>query len=469
MPKFRLLKIALFVFFFSFLTFFYINLHQTLKTQPAKAAGDFHYVRAGATGLNNGSDWTNAWTNLPATLARGDTYYIADGAYSSYTFDDAVSGTQYITIKKAIESDHGTDAGWNSSYGDGQAVFDASIRFYTSFWEFNGQVGGGQGSWDSGYGFKITTQSDVNGTKLASVYNNSSNISIRHTDMVFEGDIGGTTAWDHDAFYALGGSDILLSYCSFKHSGRVHLLTQDINRLTLEHSYLYRNRECALQHSAPWADSGSDNIVIKNNFFRENMGTAWLDILSRGSFAVSDNWEIYGNIFLGGGREYNVTNGTIVVINGQEANNWKIYNNTFANIDGAYGVTGIAFANGVTTSGGHQIYNNIWYNCENSSYSFASGDTTSVYDYDLFIGGSHGAETHEQVMAGNPFTDISSLDFRLTSATQTGFSLSSPYNLDLSGNARGSDGVWDRGAYEYVSVSAADVIPPSAPVGVAVN
>ena len=36
------------------------------------------------------------------------------------------SGTQYITIKKAIETDHGTNTGWNSDYGDGQAVFTAS-------------------------------------------------------------------------------------------------------------------------------------------------------------------------------------------------------------------------------------------------------------------------------------------------------------------------------------------------------
>jgi parallel beta-helix repeat protein len=58
------------------------------------------YVRAGAIGNGTGSDWTNAITQLPATLTRGYTYYIADGSYGSYTFDDAVSGTQVITLKK---------------------------------------------------------------------------------------------------------------------------------------------------------------------------------------------------------------------------------------------------------------------------------------------------------------------------------------------------------------------------------
>src|SRR5262245_44026348 len=76
-----------------------------------------HYIRSGATG--NGSDWTNASSALPTSLVRGDTYYIADGSYSGYTVDDAVSGTQVITLKKATAADHGTDTGWVSTYGDG--------------------------------------------------------------------------------------------------------------------------------------------------------------------------------------------------------------------------------------------------------------------------------------------------------------------------------------------------------------
>ena len=72
------------------------------------------------------SGGTGAYKALPATLVRGDTYYIADGSYPSYTVDDAVSGTIVITIKKATTSAHGTENGWDSSYGDGQAVFTSS-------------------------------------------------------------------------------------------------------------------------------------------------------------------------------------------------------------------------------------------------------------------------------------------------------------------------------------------------------
>src|SRR5262245_7797716 len=78
------------------------------------------YVRAGAAGANTGADWTNAYSVLPATLVRGDVYYLADGSYPGYIFDDASSGTTLITIKKATVNDHGTDTGWLASYGDGQ-------------------------------------------------------------------------------------------------------------------------------------------------------------------------------------------------------------------------------------------------------------------------------------------------------------------------------------------------------------
>ena len=50
---------------------------------PAGAAG-IHYVKADATGANNGLSWTNAYTDLQAGLAAaewGDEIWVAQGAY----------------------------------------------------------------------------------------------------------------------------------------------------------------------------------------------------------------------------------------------------------------------------------------------------------------------------------------------------------------------------------------------------
>ena len=53
-------------------------------TAPAVHAATY-YVRAGATGANNGSDWSNAWSRPSninqSVLQPGDTVYIAAGTY----------------------------------------------------------------------------------------------------------------------------------------------------------------------------------------------------------------------------------------------------------------------------------------------------------------------------------------------------------------------------------------------------
>ncbi len=71
-----------------------------IGTLSAEAAS-VYYVHSDATGANNGIDWSNAYTSLPAALVRSATYYIADGSYGSYTFDDTEASTTYIFIKKA--------------------------------------------------------------------------------------------------------------------------------------------------------------------------------------------------------------------------------------------------------------------------------------------------------------------------------------------------------------------------------
>ncbi|MGZ3806381.1 MAG: hypothetical protein ACXVB4_19375, partial [Pseudobdellovibrionaceae bacterium] len=81
------------------------------------------YVRPGASGNNSGSDWSNAYNGLPSSLTRGNTYYLAPGNYGDHTFNDANSGTSLITLKKATAADHGTESGWSSTYGTGQAIF----------------------------------------------------------------------------------------------------------------------------------------------------------------------------------------------------------------------------------------------------------------------------------------------------------------------------------------------------------
>lgn len=436
------------------------------------SAGATCYIRAGAAGLGNGSDWHNAYPSFAAaglhaqtsTAPRGNTYYVAgaSASYGAMDFRNAASGDLAITIKKATEQDHGTSTGWDATYGTLSARFSATVLFRTSNWVFDGVTGGGPGRWDSGHGFYIGSTIAAAGVKVLRIDNMSRNITVRHTDMCHETDIGGTDLRDHDTFYCLGASNVTLSHCALRHAGRVHFLTANMSNVTIERCYMYRCKESATQHAESWSDQGSSNVIIRNCLFKHNMGTGVIVVLSRGGDPrISDNWQIYGNVFLGGERTYDCTDGIICVINSQIANNWRIYNNSFVNLRGAGGTTGLQFHS--STGGGHAIYNNIWYNCQAVSYSF--GAVTAVHDYDLFIGNLRTpSQLHLQFGAGDPFASIAGHDFNLKAPTAAGKSdLGPPFDIDPYHRTRGRDGVWDRGACEFGGAPAILPEPPTNP------
>ncbi|MGZ3786733.1 MAG: hypothetical protein ACXVC3_19500, partial [Bdellovibrio sp.] len=136
-------------------------LAELLSFSVASQAMD-HYIRAGATGTADGSDWMNAWTDIPTTLIRGDTYYIAGGAYGPHTFS-ALNGTAYAYLKKATVASHGTATGWNDTFASGQAVFSGITAWIInmSYLDVDGVVGSGSNSSD--YGIRLNSSATSQG------------------------------------------------------------------------------------------------------------------------------------------------------------------------------------------------------------------------------------------------------------------------------------------------------------------
>ncbi len=137
--------------------------------------------------INDGSDWINAYTSLPAYLTRGHTYYVADGSYGTYTFDDADSGTTYIYIKKATAADHGTETEWDSSYGDGSADW-TYLDIQTNYLEIDGQVGQGASFFPDyvAYGIKVvrtTTADNQNSIRLGQSGQTKNHITLKHIEV----------------------------------------------------------------------------------------------------------------------------------------------------------------------------------------------------------------------------------------------------------------------------------------------
>ncbi len=418
-----------------------------------------HFVRQGATGSGNGNDWSNAYTSLPATLARGDTYYIAAGSYPGRTFNTPTGGTAVITIKKAIESDHGTGTGWLSGYGTGQATFNGMLEFTSSYWVIDGQTGGGAANnWNQNFGFKIIETRDANALiRIAYPNNKADYITVKHVDMQGKGSAaasGGSYSNDGMAIY--GASNITLSYYHMRGIGRCPFFGSPKNSI-FEHGWVESYFGSSAVHSEI-ASLAAYNQNIGDTTFRYSLFT---DIQSTGGLMWNNYSDptahlyVYGNVFYKpAGAVWGAANGLIggwsTSTNNMAANIW-VYNNTFININQQ------SLSSFPTVYSGNIASNNIFYNSDSPNFS-----RFATHDYNHFInsGGTQSEPHGTSATSGVPFVNFVGLDFRLTAHTTTGTSLSSPFNIDPLGTVRGSNGAFDRGAFQFISNTAL-LMPPT--------
>jgi len=409
-------------------------------------AQNAYYIRSGANGTNNGSDWTNAYTSLPSTLVRGSTYYIADGSYSDVSIN--LSGTSIVTIKKCPSSSLKVDscqsvAGWNDAYGDDQAIFSGSFWLNSGYVTIDGQTE---------YGIKIIRSAlsqDTAAIRCAAP--SCPNLTVQYVEM--QGP-GGATAYNY--LYNSRGVDtelttewndnMLISHCKIhgfstgikiadslnstieycdmydmiSSNANIHqdgiYITGTCGGLTIRHNKMHNYSPEGIYFSGPYEGTYS-GVYIYGNTFYNNLNSVPLNQYSRGVETDLHKYN-YGKI-----------------------SNLKIYNNTFVNLWATFRIT----SSPDDVGPGSEFRNNLMYN--------AGGVST---DSDLVA-------SHNTIASSNPFVDLSRFNLRLSSPTEAGYALSSPYNTDMDGNTRGSDGTWDRGAYEFGGSSPSPSVPPSPP------
>lgn len=413
-----------------------------------------HYVLASATGSASGADWTNAYTALPASLIRGDTYYIGNGSYSSYLFDDAPqTGGSTISIIKATAANSGAVAGWNAAYA-AQASF-TSWDFDTSNYTVDGQYRNDADWFDrTGYGFLVGTGgSQVNQIDLLNCSAVFHNIVIKYTAVRGYDDFAGLSNSVDIGAYAIhsnstGCTDAQYNGLQFSYD----LVQGSVNQWLLRNStgaiIEYSAGENTIGNAANHGDTinayySVQNMIVRYNKFRHLYTTACSGCGSTGWIPYccgSGGLEVYGNWvsdFRGGDGAI----GYSTCSPSDCPSNTKIYNNTWDSCnDGSGGDGGIQLGNGTN----NVAYNNIWVNCTGISLNGVT------HDYNAYGGGSAQGETHGTInFSTSNFVNYAALDFRLANATTAGTSLASPYNVDLLGTTRGADGTWDRGAYEY--------------------
>ena len=195
--------------------------------------------------------------------------------------------------------------------------------------------------------------------------------------------------------------------------------------------------------SLPTINKSLTNIIVRYNLFDGHSGEGGMTGIIVANNADNIGAKVYGNVF----NAVVVGNGIITGTSAGNLNNAEVYNNTFINC---------FVATNTPLSGpgsGNVAYNNIFHNMSASMNTF-------THNYNYFISATGApSEANRQVSTTNPFVNSSGGNFHLTGATAAGTSLLPPYNGDVDGSVRGSDGVWDRGAYEFGT----DAQPPATP------
>lgn len=394
------------------------------------------YVRPGASGNGSGSDWANAYTSLPPSLNRGDTYWLADGNYGSRNFNDA--GTATITLKKATPASHGTSTGWSDAYGAGQATF-SNMNFDAGNYVIDGAKRN-ESNWADSASYGIRNSGGVYSSRLSSSSGTcADNLTLRYVDIGAPVGSGVSSAGSSGLYLGGFGSGSLACdnwtlHRSHVHNTKIHVQCAGCNALKIEYTHFGTGWGKEAIRGQVYAS----NMVVRHSVFKDSCQRDPADATSgcTGEIALwdgsgFDNNEVYGNVFYKTTNEINT--GGVIIIGGNGSSwvgpggaNTKVFNNT---LSGYKDGTAMILLNGSGTA----CKNNVW-------YGVASGVGT---------GCNSGSSSNNVVLSSSPFVSVSVGDFKLTVATTSGAALPSPYDVDMKGTKRGADGVWDIGAFEY--------------------
>lgn len=399
------------------------------------------YVRAGASGAANGTDWTNAFTAIPSAVTRGDTVYVATGSYGTpNALDDAVSSTTVSFLKKATVADHGTSTGWNDAYGTGQAVFSGNLFIHTGYWVVDGQVGGGPGSWQSGHGFKFKTIQIINANFEINDPVPGGNIELRHIELE-----GTLTPGTDDAVSTATLDGLIVSHCYTHNTDNCPFNLYVSTNITVQYCYSGEFASHPIDHHAEiFFLYGRGNVTIRWNLFR------WAESTG-GIMCNNPNGEpiqIYGNVFYRAAGETWAYGGDGLV--GTWSNradlslhDMTVANNTFIGIELSDSGGNCAAVIGTTPHSDLVWVNNLFYECEGGT-GLPNGAWANNYNH--YVNSGSESEANGSTASGDPFFDYTDLDFSLVSNTPAGEDLGSPYNVDMLGNTRTT---WTRGAIEF--------------------
>lgn len=411
------------------------------------------YVRppTDSYGSGDGSSWENAFSGLPEQRVRGALYYFSSGDFfdesldrvENYVFDDVEDEESFIWLVKATLDDHGDDAGFEDALAQGPARL-GPLAFVTGRYVIDGRSGEGTG----GYGFEIDHRdcalraSDFIASPIFFPWNSeTAYLWIDGVDIEDCGNHDDPTTRSQDAVYAVAGvSHIVISNSYLHDAWRNLFFLQDAYDVMLEGNVFSR---AGLHHEANTiAVRNTRNVVIRRNRIVDSVnnyislqGVRNVTIASNVMTRTLDDWDNWAGIF-----------------SQDPALNVLVAHNTFFNLEGLN--IGVRFT---AETENLLVINNLWAHNRCNQIMLNGEHRTNAFWDNQRVDGNEPVSLDEgveeegvQVFEEDPFVDSQSGDLHLAGATEPGEALDVAFvEIDLDGNPRGSDGVADRGAYEY--------------------
>lgn len=462
----------------------WLLVYAVLTCLSAQALAANHYVWCGGKGT--GADFNNAYTDLPASLVRGDTYVVAGSTSCTYGVHHfADSGTTPITIRRASALLDAGVAGYQSSFANSQARWISNSSGGTNpyIWSleatnyvFDGNIDSDAGEATTACGTScgfylgdaVSPTAQMRFIQAASNGIDMSIITLRHIEFdgtgatisatiadatqlaIFQGQ-GTANNWtvDHVYIHDIAGGPIV---------------QQNSKGWTWEYVYLARTESNNLNHGEGFVCQGCTTTWSYSVFLNVH-GTGVLVCLGPGNTC---SMNVFGNVFwqtdavLG-----QLDDGTIACIDSNHCT-FNVFNNTFAGF-ASPSPSAVSMTGGATGSTA-SVYDNLWYSSQQVATSNCTGCTLNL-DYNCYeatVDSTNPKETHSCTGIANLFANLTSGNFHLVSDTPinpNGLSttaLLAANSVDPDGISRGADaGTWSRGAFQFNSSRTAGPAPPT--------
>jgi hypothetical protein len=443
------------------------------SAKGAFAAGGNWYVHKGASGSNNGTSWTNAWNEMNqinfSSVACGDTIWLAGGTYTTtLSVSKSCTAGSPLTINKVRSTDSVPVAspGWSSAFDSQVEILNANINVPSgAYITIDGRVGTPAAN---NFGIQVQCGPSTNGCYgvQGASSGNVSHVSFYYIELYGPSCVGsgpgdGSCTSSADGLNIVSGSNSIDSVL-FDH-GWIHrwaeaIRTSNWSNGIIQYTMINQVFTTPSEHNDIVYNYANINFTMRYNEIHTSPNDGiFFD------FGGTTNFQFYGNVY------YHSGGALISFKQGYSFGTAYIYNNVFEN-DGTFGDYQPGWLNFRGSMSGGAVENNVFENvgvqgtlpgtADYNAWSTSVGKQDSGAHSFTYNPGSLGSSI--LFVNESPSNPIAA-NFHLTSTgattLQNGVSLSAPFNQDPDGNARGANGHWYIGAFQYGGSSGSGSAP----------